>query len=86
MQKISADYIFTGNATPIKNGVVILHEDGSIIAIVNPNENPISLDDVQKFNGIICPGFINAHCHLDGGSGAWLATETSPLVDLCRRG
>jgi cytosine/adenosine deaminase-related metal-dependent hydrolase len=65
MQKISADYIFTGNAAPIKNGVVILHEDGSIIAIVNPNENPISLDDVQKFNGIICPGFINAHCHLE---------------------
>jgi predicted amidohydrolase YtcJ len=22
-------------------------------------------DDIQHFNGMLCPGFVNAHCHLE---------------------
>lgn len=66
MRKISADIVFPVSSLPVKNGIVIISDDGKL------NENvldPCSLDhsipDVEKHEGFICPGFINAHCHLE---------------------
>jgi len=65
MKKISADYIYPGNTTPIKNGVVVYDVDGKIIDLLNPTETEINWQEVEKYKGIICPGFINTHCHLE---------------------
>ena len=65
MKKISADYIYPGNTTPIKNGVIVYDTDGKITELLNPIETKINWDDVERFNGIICPGFVNTHCHLE---------------------
>src|SRR5690606_35014900 len=61
----TADYIFTGNAAPIKNGVIILKNDGTIIDVIDPKNSIIYFDDVKKYEGVFCPGFINTHCHLE---------------------
>jgi len=63
--KISADYIFPGNGTPIKNGVIEINNNGVIIDIMNPAEDNINWDGITKYEGIICPGFVNTHCHLE---------------------
>ncbi len=63
MRKISADYIFPISSPPIKNGVVTVDDDGVIVTSPVPfaeNEK-----DVEIFSGIICPGFVNTHCHLE---------------------
>ena len=65
MKKISADYIFPGNATPIKNGVVAFDTEGTIETVLNPAFDDINWQEVEKLDGIICPGFINTHCHLE---------------------
>lgn len=65
MKKISADYIFPGNGAPIKNGVLIIEDSGSIIDLLDPEKNDINFDEVIKYEGIICPGFVNTHCHLE---------------------
>ena len=65
MQKFSADYIFPVSSPPIKNGILIIDDKAKIVDILNPEEYNSSLDDVKKFKGIICPGFVNAHCHLE---------------------
>jgi len=65
MKKISADYIFPGNSSPIKNGVIIIDENGLIDAVLNPEIDEINWKGVEKHEGIICPGFINTHCHLE---------------------
>lgn len=65
MKKISADYIYPGNISPIKNGVVVYNKNGEIIDLLNPEETEINWQDIQKFKGVICPGFINTHCHLE---------------------
>lgn len=65
MRKISADYIFPGNATPIKNGVIIVDDNGLILELLNPLQDAINWEEVEKYEGIICPGFVNAHCHLE---------------------
>ena len=41
---------------------MVTDEAGVVISIVDEKE---AGDDVEKLNGILCPGFINAHCHLE---------------------
>jgi len=64
MRKITADYIFPIAAKPLKDGLIIADDDGKIIDVL-PNIDHEIKDDVEYHKGIICPGFINAHCHLE---------------------
>lgn len=62
MKKISAELIFTLNGDPLRDHVIIV-DDGEIKAIEALSKH----DDgsVEKFKGVITPGFINTHCHLE---------------------
>ncbi len=63
MKKISADWIFPVHAAPIKNGVVIINDSGEVLKIdVRSNYKEEELD---IHSGILIPGFINTHCHLE---------------------
>ncbi len=63
MKKISADFIYPVTSDPIKNGVIVLDEIGKILAIDHEQDHdPASL---EKHIGIIIPGFVNTHCHLE---------------------
>ncbi|MBW4891162.1 amidohydrolase family protein [Mucilaginibacter sp. HMF5004] len=66
MKKFKADYIFPANADPIKNGVITVDDYGKIIA-VDDGLKPTADDGIktETFSGIICPGFINTHCHVE---------------------
>ena len=61
-QKFSASHLFTGSELLSGDNVLVMAEDGSVTDIVT-REN--AGEDVQAFEGIITPGFINAHCHLE---------------------
>lgn len=64
MRKLSADYIFPLDRDPIKNGVVVIDDAGYITDIQKePGLHPKEITEV--YEGFICPGFINAHCHLE---------------------
>jgi cytosine/adenosine deaminase-related metal-dependent hydrolase len=65
MKKISADSIFPVTTTPIPNGILILDENNTITDLINPGLINYSVQDVERFDGFICPGFINTHCHLE---------------------
>jgi aminodeoxyfutalosine deaminase len=62
---LSANYIFPITSAPIRYGVVALHEDGQISGIFQPGDAPVLDSEIRRFNGILCPGFINTHCHLE---------------------
>jgi cytosine/adenosine deaminase-related metal-dependent hydrolase len=62
-QKFQASQVFTG--TQMLDGadqVLITKADGTIDAIVPVSE---AGDDVQQLEGILSPGLVNAHCHLE---------------------
>jgi cytosine/adenosine deaminase-related metal-dependent hydrolase len=62
-QKFQAALLFTGNQ--LLSGadqVLITKVDGTIEAILPVSE---AGDDIQHLKGILSPGFINAHCHLE---------------------
>jgi aminodeoxyfutalosine deaminase len=63
MKKLSADWVFPVNSDPIEQGVVILDDDGTILAVeARAQHDPASLD-IRK--GVLTPGFVNTHCHLE---------------------
>ena len=61
-QKFQATQIFTGTELLEDQLVLITQKDGTIEALVGIEE---AGEDIQSFEGIISPGFINAHCHLE---------------------
>ncbi len=60
MRRISADYIFPIASPPVKNGIVTAGDDGSILQVSEQDGG-----DCERFSGVICPGFVNTHCHLE---------------------
>ncbi len=61
----SADYIFTVSSPPIKNGIVEVDDGGIILAIYSPEDFKGDKGQIQFHKGLICPGFVNVHCHLE---------------------
>lgn len=61
-RKLRTDKLFTGIAMLGAEKVLISLADGTIESMVNLQD---AGDDIEYFPGIVCPGFINAHCHLD---------------------
>ena len=57
MKRITAEYIYTLESEPIRNGF-IEYDDNGIIAAVGQCEA-----DEEIMPGAIVPGFVNAHCH-----------------------
>jgi cytosine/adenosine deaminase-related metal-dependent hydrolase len=65
MLKISANYIFTPRSGFIKNGILKLDDDGSVIELFKPEGGLKEEAGLKFYNGIIVPGFVNAHCHIE---------------------
>lgn len=63
MRFISANRIFSGKEFLANDTVLVLNDKNGIHDIIK-SEN-IEKNNIQHFNGIICPGFINTHCHLE---------------------
>ena len=60
--KFKADKLFDGYRFSDDNAVLITDKEGVIEDIVPTDE---ARDDVQQLSGILSPGFINCHCHLE---------------------
>lgn len=63
MRFLQADYLFPIYMPPIKNGILQINFDGKVVDI--HKENSLSGVPIEKFSGVLCPGFINSHCHLE---------------------
>ena len=61
-RKFKADQLFDGYRLHGNDKVLITDETGKIQSIVPVSE---AGDDVQTFMGILSPGLINCHCHLE---------------------
>lgn len=63
MRYISATQIFSGTKFFNYNSVIVLNDDGIVDSVVSTNE--VEELEIEHFEGIITPGFVNAHCHLE---------------------
>lgn len=63
MKRFSADLIYTLDGEPIENGIVVTDDYGKILAVTD--EKALLDPNIERFSGVIVPGFVNAHCHLE---------------------
>jgi cytosine/adenosine deaminase-related metal-dependent hydrolase len=77
-RKFKADKIFTGYSFINGDKVLVTGTDGTVIDIIEYAD----AGDVENFKGILCPGFINAHCHLELSHMKGLVPEKTGLVDF----
>lgn len=54
--------MFPVDGEPVKNGYVEVDDNGTVIGTGALTEE---LEDTEFYNGVICPGFVNAHCHVE---------------------
>jgi aminodeoxyfutalosine deaminase len=65
MKYLSAQYIFTNAGPPLKRGIITAEDDGTITMVEDTGGNAAERHSVEFHNGIIIPGFVNCHCHLE---------------------
>lgn len=61
----SADYVFPVSAKPVPNGVVAVSTQGEILGVYEKDHPELKNQTIEKHKGIIVPGFVNTHCHLE---------------------
>jgi cytosine/adenosine deaminase-related metal-dependent hydrolase len=66
MRFLSADIVFPITRKPILNGILAVSANGTVADLLLPDdENTPDPSRIERFKGALCPGFVNAHCHLE---------------------
>ena len=65
MRKLSAHYIITGTGTVLVKGIIILSDDGIVVDVIDTKGELDEMANVEFYSGVLIPGFVNAHCHLE---------------------
>lgn len=78
-RKITATQIFDGHRFLASGTVIIFDSTGTIVDIISKEE---AGEDVENVEGILCPGLINAHCHLELSHMKGLIPEHTGLQDF----
>ena len=65
MRRIAANYIFPVNKPPLKNGIVEIDHNGAVLNLIDTKGDFTESRNLEFYNGVIVPGFVNSHCHLE---------------------
>lgn len=65
LKYFTADYVFPVSSSPLPQGVVVVTNTGEVVGVY-PHQYPdVANKPLKRFKGILVPGFINTHCHLE---------------------
>ncbi len=78
-RKLKGTNIFDGFTMLGQNKVLVLANDGVVKTIIAEEE---AGDGIEYFDGILCPGFINAHCHIELSHLKGMIAENTGLVNF----
>jgi cytosine/adenosine deaminase-related metal-dependent hydrolase len=63
---LSADWVYPVVSPPLAHGVIGVMPDGTIKEILTSQEaSDKKIPDLIHYKGILVPGFVNTHCHLE---------------------
>jgi cytosine/adenosine deaminase-related metal-dependent hydrolase len=85
MKYFSSQYVITNSGLPLKRAVITAEDDGKIINIEDTNGLLSEKQSVEFHNGIIIPGFVNCHCHLELSYLKGLIIGSSGLGDFIKQ-
>jgi len=78
-RKLKADYLFTGEKLLTNEKILITDFTGEIIDIIDEKD---AGEEIETYKGILCPGLVNAHCHLELSHLKNVIPEKTGLVDF----
>src|SRR5580698_6872906 len=78
-RKFKADYLFLGDGMADPDSVLITTDEGIVQAVVAGRG---AGDDVEVYSGVLSPGFVNCHCHLELSHMKGVIPEGTGLVDF----
>ena len=65
MKHFSAQYVITNSGPILKRAIITVDNDGTVLNIEDTRGDLREKPSVEFYNGIITPGFVNCHCHLE---------------------
>ncbi len=77
--KFQATQLFTGTELLGTDHVLVTDNNGKVEDVILSND---AGDNIQQLSGILSPGFINCHCHLELSHMKGLIPEHTGLVDF----
>ena len=83
MRYLSSNWIYPLHIPPIKEGVIQISEKGEIINLYSSRKE-VPQDKLEVFEGILCPGFVNAHCHLELSHLLGIAEKGEGFLEFAR--
>lgn len=84
MRKLSAHYLYLGNGNILEKGVVTCDDDGRIVDIQDTNGSLKESANVEFYSGILIPGMVNTHCHLELSDTKGVIPQHTTLPDFIR--
>jgi cytosine/adenosine deaminase-related metal-dependent hydrolase len=78
-RKLTADRIFNGHQFLPANSVLIVDQNNRIIDIVKSAD---AGEDIKFYEGILSPGFVNCHCHVELSHLKGMISKETGLIDF----
>ena len=85
MRYLSADCIIPVSGEPCPDSVLIVTDDGEVLGVFPKSDINETLCEIYHYNGILCPGFVNTHCHLELSWAKELISEGGGLDSFVRK-
>jgi len=85
MQYVSADLIIPVDGAPCIDSVLAIDNNGTIEGIYDKAGLSVSISEIIHYQGILCPGFVNTHCHLELSYAEGLIPEGKGLDTFVRK-
>ncbi len=82
MRYLSAHYVFPVSSPPLKMGIVCVDDRGIIVDLIDTAGKLEERANLEFYNGILVPGFVNAHCHLELSHMRGVMNQHSGLPDF----
>lgn len=82
-RRIACPYLFTEHNKLQRNGIVTFSDQGQVLDIEFSDQID-SMAGVEYYNGILIPGMVNAHCHLELSFFKGVLKQHTGLVDFIK--
>lgn len=80
----TADYILPVSSKPVPQGIVAVNDQGEIMGVYPKDSAELKDQSIEKLKGIITPGFVNTHTHLELAHLRGQVPEKQGLIDFIK--